>query len=177
MPLLTISGMQGKADLVLGGIVNTEPHKAHTCLSNAVTSPTGIPFGRVLVASTVQPETGAYTRYTVQLPIAGGKVVGVSMFTDSVVGILNGMPDDYTSPRGYLPNRELAAVYQGLVGVECVTAVTQASDVFAIVTPGPDHGKVRGTADGANTIAVPNASFRGNAAAGETVALYLNLNI
>jgi hypothetical protein len=175
MPLTSIPGMQGKADLVLGGIVNTEPHKAQTCLTSSALNAGGIPFGRGVVAAATQTDTGAYTRTVIQLPITGGKFVGVAMFTDSVVGILNGMPDDYTSPRGYLPNRELSVVYEGLVGVEVVSAVTQNSPVFVVVTPGANHGKFRADAASGAAIAVPNASFRGNAASGDTVALYLNL--
>lgn len=180
MPLTTITGLQGKAPVTPGGIANTLPHESHTCLSSTATVDTalgGIPFGRGCTALATQTETGAYTRYAVELAKTGGKFVGVAQFTDSVVGILNGKPDDYTSPRGYLPDRELALVYKGLVGVEVTAAVTQASPVFVIVTPGADHGKFRGDANAGAAIAVPNAAFRGNAAAGETVALYLNLTV
>jgi hypothetical protein len=177
MPLTTISGMQGKADLTLGGIANTEPHKAQTCFSSSALNSGGIPFGRGVVLAATQTETGAYTRPLIELPITGGKFMGVSLFTDSVVGILNGMPDDYTSPRGYLADRELSVVYEGLVGVEVVSAVTQNSPVFVVVTPGANHGKFRADAASGAAIAVTGAAFRGNAASGETVALYLNLTV
>lgn len=179
MPITENTGLMGRAPVVPGGIANTQPHLSHTCLSSAATVDTalgGIPFGRgCTILGTLPTDLGAYDRLPVELAAAGNKFMGVAQFTDSVVGTLNGKPDDFESPRGYLPDRELALVYKGLVGVEVEGAVTPASSVFVVVTPGADHGKFRADADGGAAIAVPNASFRGSAAAGGTVALYLDL--
>lgn len=182
MPLLSIPGLQSGPPLTPGGIANTLPHEAHTCFhaaANVDAALGGIPFGRGCTVSALPAGQtyGAYDRLAVQLAATGGKFAGVAMFTDSVVGILNGKPEDYLTARGYLPNRELALVYKGLVGVEVQAAVTPASPVFVVVTAGLEHGMFRADANAAGAIAVPGATFRGSASAGGTVALYLNLDI
>ena len=182
MPLLSIPGLQSGPPLTPGGIANTLPHEAHTCLhstANVDAALGGIPFGRGCTVSTLPAGVTyrAYDRLAVQLAATGAKFAGVAMFSDAVVGILNGKPEDYTSARGYLPDRELPLVYRGLVGVEVNQAVTPGSPVFVVVTPGLEHGMFRADANSGAAIAVTGASFRGSAAIGGTVALYLDLVI
>lgn len=176
----TVNGLLSNTPLMPGGIVNTEPHKSHTCFFAAADiDPAlgGIPFGRAVTYKVASLGLAPYDRLQVTLPAVALKFLGVAQQTDSVVGILNNNPRDYESPRGYLPG-ELAVVYSGLVAVEVLTAITPASPVFYEIAPGVDHGKFR--ADAGTNAAVQvttGAAWRGSAAAGGVCALYLNLTL
>lgn len=128
-----------------------------------------IPFGRGVVLDTAVTGLGPNSITPMKLPAA---------ITDKFVGIvLHDMAHESTAD-GVAIGDMGSILTQGRVYVLCEDAVTQNSPVHlrAIVNgAGTAVGQFRGSADGTNTFAVPNAKFCGSAGAGGIVAIELNL--
>ena len=148
-----------------GGRGDNRPATIHTGRNNAGVE---IPFGRFVAF-----DAGAgTTELAVRLPSAvGDKLLGVGLYDAA----------HEVSATGYLANGMIGVIAKGSVWMITEQAVTRADSVFAryaLVTGSgttPAIGRVRKDVDTADAVAVPNARFLTNAAAGGFVLVELNL--
>lgn len=146
-----------------GTRADSSPMKARAARNNTGAD---LKYGRAVVF-----DAGAGTSELARkLPSAAGdKIMGVTLHDHA---------HNPTNTDGILDDDMFSEIYQGSIYVVTEQAVTPADPVFvryAAGAGGTQLGAFRKDADTATAVALANARWTGNAAAGEVVGLELNL--